>query len=135
MGDGFFMQVSSQQSFSIIALLLGFPWYFPEQSGKIMLFSIIFYPIFSGFYLLELFRWAIFELSNSYSFIYSYLYIRYLFGYSYSFIHSYTYWFSSLFLSCSAIRYICFLLLLFEQSSLVICYFIPSHCYKTFLLF
>ena len=62
-------------------------------------FSVMFHLIFSGFYLF------VFELSNSYSFIYSYLYIRYLFGYNYSFIHPYTYWFSSLFLSCLAIRY------------------------------
>ena len=69
-------------------------------------FSVMFHLLFSGFlFCLTFFVELSFKLSNSYSFIYSYLYIRYLFGYNYSFIHPYTYWFSSLFLSCLAIRY------------------------------
>ena len=72
MGDGFFMQITSQQPFSYNCIIACFPWYFPEQSGKVILFSVIFHPIFSGFYLFQTFRWAI---SLSYP-IYIRLFIR-----------------------------------------------------------
>ena len=67
MGDGFFMQIPSQQSFSCSCIIAGFPWYFPEQSGKVIFCSVIFCPIFSGFCYFQLFV----EPSNLHSFIYS----------------------------------------------------------------
>ena len=85
---------------ALLRLILSFkfPWYLPEKSGNICLFSVRFHLLYSGFlFCLTFFVEPSFKLSNSYSFIYSNLYIRYLFGYSYSFIHPDTYWFSSLF--------------------------------------
>ena len=99
-----------------------------------MLLSVIFHPIFRGFYLLLLnfVLSYLFKLPNLYSFIYSFVYSFIYSFISYSFISPfellsypiYIRLFIRLFicltfLSCSAIRYIHFLLLLFEQSSLI----------------
>ena len=45
--------------FPTIALLLIFPWYFPEQSGKVILFSVIFHLIFNEPLFTSLAFWAI----------------------------------------------------------------------------
>ena len=52
-------------------LSFNFPWYFPEKSGNICLFSVMFHLIFSGFYLFNLFSWAVFfELSNLFVYLF-----------------------------------------------------------------
>ena len=107
-------RVSFQRvSFLIIHLSLFHHLIFRDISLKsqetFVYFSVMFHLIFSGFYLFNLFSWAVFL---SYP-IRIRLLIRififvYLFGYSYSFIHPYTYWFSSLsyLLSCLAFLFI-----------------------------
>ena len=107
--------------FPTIALLLIFPWYFPEQSGKVILFSVIFHPIFSGFYSSNL------SLSHFWAIQFIHLFIR-LFIRLF-FINCLTFWAVQLFVifvSCY-----CYL----SNPVWLYVIFIPFHCYKTFLLF
>ena len=77
------------QQFYDFFLSFNFPWYLPEKSGNICLFFRHVYSILNGFYLFNLFSWAIF-------FFYSLIYLLFIRIFLYSNFHLFIYFFTHL---------------------------------------